>query len=150
MWLCARWLKISKIKPVRSITWRPIWRSKFRCCVGDKGWLKIANSASCSSITRFNSFAFPEPMYKAGSVLPFRAMTLAAGIEPALSAKRLSSAILSAKSSRPVSTPTRTARAASTPVLYRASFFYTEINRTSRNDRGDCMFVNHLRYGIAQ
>ena len=77
----------------------------------------------------------PEPINNAGSVLPLRAITLAVGIEPALSAKRLSSAILSAKSSRPVSTPTRTARAASTSVLYRASFFYTKINRTSWNDR---------------
>jgi hypothetical protein len=58
--------------------------------------------------------------------------------------------MLSAKSSRPVSTPTRTARAASTPVLYRGVFFYAKVNRTRWNNRGDCMFVNHLRYGITQ
>ena len=83
----------------------------------------MASSASRSSITRLSSFALPDPINKAGSVLPLRAITEAVGIEPALSAKRLSSAMLSAKSSRPVSTPTKTARGASTPVLYRVTFF---------------------------
>ena len=109
----------------------------------------MANSAPDSSIALFSSFALPDPMNNAGSVLPLRAMTEVAGIDPALSAKRLSSAMLSAKSSRPVSTPTRTARAASTPVLYRASFFQAELNRARWHDCRNGMLVDHLRHGIA-
>jgi len=58
--------------------------------------------------------------------------------------------MLSAKSSRPVSTPTRTARGASTPVLNRVGFFGAEFDSTSRNDGGNCVFINHLGYGVTQ
>uniref|UniRef100_B1XU80 Uncharacterized protein n=1 Tax=Polynucleobacter necessarius subsp. necessarius (strain STIR1) TaxID=452638 RepID=B1XU80_POLNS len=85
--------------------------------------IKDGELSSLSSITLLSSLALPDPINKAGSALPLRTIKLAADMDPALPAKRLSSAMLSAKSSRPVSTPTRTARVASTPVLYRASFF---------------------------
>ncbi len=109
-WLCARCPKISRIRPVRSITWRCRKRSRLRCCAGLSAWLNTTTSASSASAASFSSSALPEPMNKAGSGRARRPVSVCTGSEPAVVVSSASSLRLSWKSCLPKSTPTRMAR----------------------------------------
>jgi hypothetical protein len=79
-------------------------------------------------------------------------MTEALGIDPALCAKSASSAMLSGKSSLPVSIPTNTARTSSTPVLCSWSFLIVcpKAHSSGGYYGGDGVLIDHLGHGVAQ
>ena len=110
-WLCARSAKMSRIKPVRSATGTPRWRSRLRCCAGLKAWSKITPCADVAATSALISSALPLPMKSAGSGALRRAVTRPTAMSPADAASSASSSSVGSKCApEPMLTPTSTAR----------------------------------------
>ena len=60
-WVRARWAKISKIRPVRSITRHSHKRSRLRSCAGLRAWSKRTTEAPVALTASAISTALPSP-----------------------------------------------------------------------------------------
>ena len=68
-WVRARWAKISKIRPVRSITRHSHKRSRLRSCAGLRAWSKRTTEAPVALTASAISTALPSPTNTLGAAL---------------------------------------------------------------------------------
>ena len=59
--VAARSPKMSRIRPVRSMTLQPQARSRLRCCTGDSAASTMATATSCSAIACLAASTWPSP-----------------------------------------------------------------------------------------
>src|SRR5690554_3194483 len=112
--VCARWAKMSRIKPVRSTILVSRTSSKFPAWAGVSSSSKITRSARCTRTNCRNSSILPGPRKKAGSGRWLRRERPAPPTPPAETANSLiSSSAAPAISSRP--SPAVTTRTAVSP-----------------------------------
>ena len=108
--LRARCAKISKIKPLRSNTRRPVSFSRLRSWLGVKVWSTSTTSAVFASAQARISSALPDPTKYLGSGRARDASTEPTPSVPAEAAKAANSAVSLGSTGCPIPTPTRTAR----------------------------------------
>ena len=108
----ARWAKMSKIRPARSMTWTPISSVSTRCWEGESSLSKTTRSASWAWTRSVTSATLPSPM----KVRVSRFWRMMPTLSPpavstrAASSSRVVSLALSSRGRLSAFSPTRTAR----------------------------------------
>src|SRR6185437_12452818 len=149
---------MSRIRLVRSITWRPRRCSRLRCWAGERSWLKITNDAPvCSNADEISS-TLPLPAKVAGSGrerLPLITAEIASWSLAAncLNSSRFSAYALSLKSRLTNTTPLMAVLAPGVFPAGRSSIrcagcLKWNVDSPCRYHRGDCVLIHHLGYAV--
>ncbi len=123
----ARWAKMSRIRPLRSMTCTPSSSVRTRICDGDRSLSKITMVACSLSTMRLTSSTLPSPMKLWGSGFSRLCRMMPAVSPPAVSTSSDSSIRLSSSA---LSSPNTGERRPTSTAWSRASLLFSKVLRS--------------------
>ena len=146
----ARWAKMSRIRPLRSMTDTPVIFSRARCWEGERSLSKITRLAPVVSSSSFTSSTLPSPIKLWGSGAGRFCSTLATHWPPAVSSRassssRVCSVAFSSREKIPALSPTSTAF--SMTVFCKSSIFSPNYSPKMKNARTNSVRAQAITSG---